>query len=75
MYSLLTIHCQPSLLETIKELGLDWAYSTDAISNQIDVFLPYTNEVESINNKYDNDEDFVNHYGLNFDSVNYIELI
>ena len=71
----ITIHCQPSMLQTIKELGLDWCYSPRFNKEEIDVILPYTDEVESINNKYDDEAEFVNHYGLDYDQVNCIELM
>ena len=72
---ILTIHCKPSLLSTIKELGLDWCYSPITNLDEIDVIIPYTSEVESINDKYLDDEEFVNHFGLDYDQVNCIELI
>ena len=71
---ILTIHCKPSLLSTIKELGLDWCYSPIANLDEIDVIIPYTSEVESINDKYLDDEQFVNHFGLDYDQVNCIAL-
>ena len=72
---ILTIHCKPSLLSTIKELGLDWCYSPITNLDEIDVIIPYTSEVESINDKYLDDEEFVSHFGLDYDQVNCIELI
>ena len=72
---ILTIHCKPSLLSTIKELGLDWCYSPITNLDEIDVIIPYTSEVESINDQYDNDAEFVNHFGLDYEQVNCIQLI
>ena len=69
------IHCQPSMLETIKELGLNWCYSPQHNLNEIDVIIPYTSDVESINGQYDNDAEFVNHFGLDYEQVNCIQLI
>jgi len=69
------IHCKPSLLSTIKELGLNWCYSPQHNLDEIDVIIPYTSEVESINDQYDNDEEFVNHFGLDYEQVNCIQLI
>ena len=71
----ITIHCKPSLLSTIKQLDLDWCYSPIANLDEIDVIIPYTSEVESINDKYLDDELFVNHFGLDYEQVNCIELI
>ena len=71
----ITIHCKPSMLTTIKQSGLDWCYSSNPNLNEIDVIIPYTSDVESINDQYDNDAEFVNHYGLDYDQVNCIQLI
>jgi len=67
----ITIHCQPTLLDTIKQLGLDY---TETLS-EVNVNIPYTKENEDVNNKYSDDVEFVNHYGLDYDQVNCIELI
>ncbi len=66
----LTIHCQDSMLETIKQSGLDYIQHL----NEIDVVIPYTKGVEMLNNYYQDDEDLVNHFGLNYDEVYCIEL-
>ena len=71
----LTIHCQPSMLETIKKLNLDWCYSPQFNLNEIDVNIPYTIEVEDVNNSISDDAEFVNHFGLDYEQVNCIELI
>ena len=71
----ITIHCKPSLLSTIKQLDLDWCYSPQHNLDEIDVIIPYTSEVESINDQYDNDAEFVNHFGLDYEQVNCIQLI
>ena len=65
------IHCQPSLLETVQQLNLTYEDNP----SEIDVILPYTKEVEDINNKYSDDEEFVNQFGLDYDQINCIELI
>ena len=69
------IHCQDSMLETIKQLKLNWCYSSNPKLNEIDVIIPYTDSVESINNQYEDDELFVNHFGLDYEQVNCIQLI
>ena len=71
----ITIHCQPSMLTTIKQSGLNWCYSSNPNSNEIDVIIPYTIEAEDINNSISDDAEFVNHFGLDYDQVNCIELI
>ena len=65
------IHCKPSLLPTIKELALDYIDQFD----EVDVTIPYTFDVEDVNNSTDDDEEFVNHFGLDYEQVNCIELI
>jgi hypothetical protein len=71
----ITIHCKPSMLTTIKQLGLNWCYSTNPKLDEIDVIIPYTSEVESINDQYEDEEEFVKHFGLDYNQVNCIQLI
>ena len=63
------IHCKPSLLQTIQDLGLDYVNNYD----EVDVNIPYTLAVEDVNNATE-DKEFVEHFGLNYDQVNCIEL-
>ena len=65
------IHCKPSLLSTIKDLDLDY----EELVNEVDVTIPYTLAVMDVNNSTDNDEEFTNHFGLDYEQVNCIELI
>ena len=65
------IHCKPSLLPTIKDLELDY----QEIYDEVDVTIPYTVDVMKVNNSTDDDEEFVNHFGLDYDQINCIELI
>ena len=65
----LTIHCQPSLLDTIKELNLPYVDNYD----EVDVNIPYTLEVEDVNLANEDDE-LVKYFGLDYDRVNCIEL-
>ena len=67
----IVFHCQPSLLETIQSLG----YNYEEHVQEIDVTLPYTKEVERINNQYIDEAEFSNHYGLDYSQINCIELI
>ena len=69
------IHCQPSMLQTIKESGLNWCYSPQFNQEEIDVIIPYTSEVEAINDKYLDESEFVSHFGLDYNQVNCIQLI
>ncbi len=73
MYNIV-IHCQPSLLQTIQQLTLDWCYSPRWNEDEIDVTIPYTNEVDKLNNSLE-DREFVEHFGLDYEQVNCIELI
>ena len=65
------IHCQPSLLETVQQLNLTY----NDYHDEVDVILPYTKEVEDVNNKYIDEAEFVNHFGLDYNQINCIELI
>ena len=65
------IHCQPSMLSTIKDLKLDY----QELIGEVDVTIPYTLDVMDVNNSTDNDAEFVSHFGLDYDQVNCIELI
>ena len=65
------IHCQPSMLPTIKELELDY----QELYDEVDVTIPYVNDVIKLNNSTDDDAEFVNHFGLDYEQVNCIELI
>ena len=65
------IHCKPSLLQTIKDLELDYQDMYD----EIDVSIPYTYDVMKLNNSTEDDEEFVTHFGLDYDQINCIELI
>ncbi len=70
----IVIHCQPEMLETISNSGLDWCYSTTQ-DYEIDVNIPYTNRIEKVNNELDTDQEFCSYFGLDYDRVNCIELI
>ena len=65
------IHCKPSLLQTIKDLELDY----QELIGEVDVTIPYTVDVMKVNNSTEDDEEFVNHFGLDYEQVNCIELI
>ena len=67
------IHCQPSLLDFIKENNMDWEYSSVHDHDEIDVVvddIPY----EVLDGTYqDPDEQLCEHYGIDYDQVNCIE--
>ena len=69
------IHCQPTLLPEIRELGLNWSFSDVYGKNEIDVIVddvPYT----IVDGTYqDPDEQLCEHYGINYDEVNCIEAL
>ena len=65
------IHCKPSLLSTIKQLDLDY----QELYDEVDVTIPYTYDVMKINNSTEDDEEFVNHFGLDYNQINMIELV
>ena len=64
---LITIHCQPSLLPTIKDLGLEYTESPQFGDEEYDV--------QTVD--YDNldDEELCSTIGLDYNQVNCIELI
>ena len=68
----IVIHCQPELLQSIHENDLDWSYSKTQ-HNEVDVIIPYTKDVEKVNNQLEDDE-FCEYFGLDYDRVNCIEL-
>ena len=67
----INIHCQPSLLETVQQLGLTYE---DTLA-EIVVNIPFTKENEDVNNSIKDDADYCKHYGLDYNQVNCIELI
>ena len=65
------IHCKPSMLTTVQRLNLNYVDNYGEYS----VIIPYTSAVEDVNNSTNDDEEFVKHFGLDYDQVNCIELI
>ena len=59
------------MLPTIKELQLDY----QELYDEVDVTIPYTYDMMKLNNSTSDDEEFVNHFGLDYEQVNCIELI
>ena len=67
----IVIHCQYPMLETIKQLGLDYVDNC----TEIDVIVP---DVEyTVSNGYyqDPDEQLCEHYGIDYNLVNCIEAV
>ena len=67
---LVTIHCQSSYLDEIKELGLNWEYSPVYGTDEIDVIVP---DIESDSLTEDPDLQICSEYDINYDFVNCIE--
>ena len=66
------IHCKPSLLDQIKEMGL---YYTHSNNGEVDVIVPDIETPDHINGVYiDPDIQLCNHYNIDYDQVNCIEL-
>ena len=70
MTKLVTIHCEPSYLNEIKSLGLNWELSPTFGKDEIDVIVE---DVESSSLTEDPDQEICNHYDINYDFVNCIE--
>ena len=66
------IHCKPSLLNDIKEIGLSWSYSQQHGLDEIDVIVDDV-DTESLTN--DPDELLCEYYELDYNQVNCIELL
>ena len=67
------IHCQPTLLDYIKENNMNWKYSSKFGVNEIDVIVEdinYNPQTDYI----DPDVHLYDHYGIDYDQVNCIEL-
>ena len=76
----IVIHCQPTLLETIKNLGYDWSFSQQFKEREIDVFvdnIEYKDGNHPDMNGYWEDPDIqlCNHYGIDYDQVNCLESL
>ena len=69
------IHCQPTLLNFLKENDMNWSYSDDKESDELDVVvddIPY----DIVDGTYqDPDEALCDHYGIDYNQVNMIEAL
>ena len=61
------IHCKPSIEEFLINSDLMWSRNDNIDTPEIDVI------VEDLD--ISDDEEFVNHYGIDYDQVNMIELL
>ena len=62
---LVVVHCSPSMLSTIEELGYNWTYSPKFGSDEVDLILSDKQHLE--------DEELCTYYGLDYDQVHCIE--
>ena len=69
------IHCQPSLLDFVKENNMLWSYSTDHDVDEIDVIVDDVEYTVQDGIYQDPDEQLCEHYGIDYDQVNCIEAL
>lgn len=66
------IHCKPDYLPQVKELGL--YYTINQQLDEVDVKVPSL--IYDPNHYYvDQGEQLCDHYGIDYDQVNYIETV
>ena len=66
------IHCKPSLLDQVKEMGL---YYTHSNNGEVDVIVPDIETPDHIDGVYiDPDQYLCEFYELDYDQVNCVEL-
>ena len=66
------IHCKPSLLDQIKEMGL---YYTHSNNGEVDVTVPDIETPDTVDGVYiDPDQYLCEFYELDYDQVNCVEL-
>ena len=65
------IHMKESALDSIKELGYDFIYSSNG---EIDVFVNYIDD-SLLTNTHDPDVILCDYYNLDYDQVNCIEAV
>ena len=69
------IHCQPSLLDFVKENNMLWSYSTAHDVDEIDVIVDDVEYTVQDGIYQDPDEQLCEHYGIDYDQVNCIEAL
>ena len=70
--SFVILHCQPSLLDYVKEMNLTWWYSHQHGKNEVDVIVPDV-DYELDHGLADPDEQLCHYYGIDYQQVNCIE--
>ena len=74
--SSVVIHCQPSLLEDIKDQGYLWSYSKQFGTEEIDVIVDdIPGDITDEGYYQDPDVEICDHYGINYDLINCIEAV
>ena len=73
-YKFAVLRCQPSLLPKVKEMGYIWHYSNQFGNEEIDVIVDDIAYTVNGTVYQDPDEQFCEHYGIDYDQVNCIEL-
>ena len=75
MTKLVTIHCNPFILDIIKELNLTWEYSPQFGKDEIDVIVEDKDlpDYDEYGVYVDPDEAICDHYDINYDFVICIE--
>ena len=69
------IHCKPSILDYVNEIGYDWDYSSQFGMEEVDVIVDnVTYEVQD-GIYEDPDKQLCNYYGIDYDQVNCIEAM
>ncbi len=61
------IHCKPSQEQLLTNSDLMWSYNDEHDFDEIDVIVDNKDNL--------NDEQLCSHYGIDYDQVNFIELI
>ena len=68
------IHCQPAMEDFLKKTTLSWSYNNDQDVSEIDVIVPDVEYTVTDGFYQDPDEQLCEHYGIDYEKVNCIEL-
>ena len=69
------IHCQPSILDYVNDIGYDWDYSQQFGTDEVDVLVDNVTYEVRDGIYQDPDEQLCEHYGIDYDYVNCIEAV
>ena len=72
--STIVVHCKPDYLDEIKELELNWSYSSQFGTDEIDVIVDDVPHEFMDGTYQDPDEELCSFYQIDYDQVNCIEL-